>query len=290
MQNCILGTCYYWGGGGGGASYSYTGGNGGIGGGGGAVGVTTGGAGLNNGAAGGGGNVNGHANRPGGNGGVNTGGGGGAGSHYNQNNKGGDGGSGIVAIKYVTNNSLTLKASNGQVNLPNTLAISNLSSFNVVEKTVRDFNFSGGLTLINTPFNLVNQRLTAGSLNMNSGSSITNTSGYASVEITGTSIIAGNIATSGINDQFLKDDPVLLARENTYQAAILEDPDLTDPDRPVYAQAEWGQFYGGKTTIQGDSILTSNGQNIQFNEIEGSNTGNFDLTINAGSGLAVLNC
>ena len=290
VQNCILGTCYYWGGGGGGASYSYTGGNGGIGGGGGgAVGVTTGGAGLNNGAAGGGGNVNGHANRPGGNGGVNTGGGGGAGSHYNQNNKGGDGGSGIVAIKYVTNNSLTLKASNGQVNLPNTLAISNLSSFNVVEKTVRDFNFSGGLTLINTPFNLVNQRLTAGSLNMNSGSSITNTSGYASVEITGTSIIAGNIATSGINDQFLKDDPVLLARENTYQAAILEDPDLTDPDRPVYAQAEWGQFYGGKMTIQGDSILTSNGQNIQFNEIEGSNTGNFDLTINAGSGWAVLN-
>ena len=290
VQNCILGTCYYWGGGGGGASYTYNGGNGGIGGGGGgAVGVTTGGAGFNNGAAGGGGNRNSWAQRPGGNGGANTGGGGGGGSHYNANNKGGDGGSGMVAIKYVTNNSLTLKASNGLVNLPNTLAISNLSSFNVVEKTVRDFNFSGGLTLINTPFNLVNQRLTAGSLNINSGSSITNTSGYASVEITGTSIIAGSITTSGINDQFLKDDPVLLARENSYQAAIQADPTLVDADRPVYAQAEWGQFYGGKTTVQGDSILTSNGQNIQFNEIEGSNTGNFDLTINAGSGWVVLN-
>ncbi|MBT3567135.1 MAG: hypothetical protein HN492_06600, partial [Porticoccus sp.] len=237
----------------------------------------------------GGGNVNGHANRPGGNGGVNTGGGGGGGSHYNQNNKGGDGGSGMVAIKYVTDNSLTLKASNGQVNLPDTLTLSNLSSFNVIEQTVRDFNFSGGLTLINTPFNLVNQRLTAGSLSTNSGSPITNTSGYASVEITGTSIIAGSITTSGINDQFLKDDPVLLARENTYQAAILEDPDLTEAGRSAYAQTEWGQFYGGKTTIQGDSILTSNGQNVQFNEIEGSTTGNFDLTINAGSGWVVLN-
>ena len=290
VQNCILGTCYYWGGGGGGSSYSYTGGNGGIGGGGGgAVGVTTGGAGLNNGAAGGGGNVNGWAQRPGGNGGANTGGGGGGGSHYNANNKGGDGGSGMVAIKYVTNNSLTLKASNGQVNLPDTLTLSNLSSFNVMEQTVRDFNFSGGLTLINTPFNLVNQRLTAGGLSINSGSPITNTSGYASVEITGTSIIAGSITTSGINDQFLKDDPVLLARENTYQAAILEDPDLTEAGRSAYAQAEWGQFYGGKTTIQGDIILTSNGQNVQFNEIEGSTTGSFDLTINAGSGWVVLN-
>ena len=290
VQNCILGTCYYWGGGGGGASYSYTGGNGGIGGGGGgAVGVTTGGAGLNNGAAGGGGNVNSQTNRPGGNGGVNTGGGGGGGSHYNQNNKGGDGGSGIVAIKYVTNNSLTLKASNGQVNLPDTLTLSNLSSFNVIENAVRDFNFSGGLTLVNTPLNLVNQRLTAGSLNINSGSSITNTSGYASVEITGTSIIAGNITTSGINNQFLKDDPVLLARENAYQAAILEDPEFVKEGRNVYAQAEWGQFYGGQTSIEGNAILAANGQNIQLNTAQGSNAGNYDLTINAGSGWVVLN-
>ena len=290
VQNCILGTCYYWGGGGGGASYSYTGGNGGIGGGGGgAVGVTTGGAGLNNGAAGGGGNVNSQTNRPGGNGGTNTGGGGGGGSHYNRNNKGGDGGSGVVAIKYVTNNSLTLKASNGQVNLPDTLTLSNLSSFDVIENSVRDFNFSGGLTLVNTPLNLVNQRLTAGSLNINSGSSITNTSGYASVEITGTSIIAGSITTSGINNQFLKDDPVLLARENAYQAAILEDPELVKEGRTVYAQAEWGQFYGGQTSIEGNAILTTNGQNIQLNTAQGSNAGNYDLTINAGSGWVVLN-
>ena len=290
VQNCILGTCYYWGGGGGGASYSYTGGNGGIGGGGGgAVGVTTGGTGLNSGAAGGGGNPGQQTNKPGGNGGVNTGGGGGGGSHYNANNKGGDGGSGIVAIKYVTNNSLTLKASNGQVSLPDTLTLSNLSSFNVIENAVRDFNFSGGLTLVNTPLNLVNQRLTAGSLNINSGSSITNTSGYASVEITGTSIIAGSITTSGINNQFLKDDPVLLARENAYQAAILEDPELVKEGRTVYAQAEWGQFYGGQTSIEGNAILTTNGQNIQLNTAQGSNAGNYDLTINAGSGWVVLN-
>ncbi|MFT7267077.1 MAG: hypothetical protein ACI9LL_000444, partial [Porticoccus sp.] len=218
-----------------------------------------------------------------------TGGGGGGGTHYNANNEGGNGGSGIVAIKYVTNNSLTLKASNGQVNLPDTLTLSNLSSFNVMEQTARDFNFSGGLTLINTPFNLVNQRLTAGSLSINSGSPITNTSGYASVEITGTSIIAASITTSGINDQFLNDDPVLLARENTYQATILEDSNLTEAGRPAYAQAEWGQFYGGHMTIQGNAVLTSNGQNIQLSSATGHNTGSHNLTLNAGTGWAVLN-
>ncbi|MDA7736744.1 autotransporter-associated beta strand repeat-containing protein [Porticoccus sp.] len=290
VQNCILGTCYYWGGGGGGSSYSYNGGNGGIGGGGGgAVGVTTGGAGLNNGSPGGGGNINQQTNRPGGHGGANTGGGGGGGSHYRGNNEGGNGGSGIVAIKYVTNNSIELRASNGQVNLPDTLVLSNLSTFNVVEKTVRDYNFTGGLTLINTPFNLVNQRLTAGSLNIDSGSSITNSSGFASVEVNGASIIAGSITTSDATNQFSKDDPVLLARENDYQASIIENPELIENGRVTYTQAEWGQFYGGLMTIKGDTILTSNGQNIQLSSITGYNTGSYNLTVNAGQGWVVLN-
>ena len=101
IENCILGTCYYWAGGGGAAGHSYFGGHGGKGGGGGGGSynsggtVIAGGDGLNTGTVGGVGR-----NKPGGDGGVNTGGGGGGSTHYNATNKGGDGGSGIVVVKY----------------------------------------------------------------------------------------------------------------------------------------------------------------------------------------------
>jgi fibronectin-binding autotransporter adhesin len=101
IENCILGTCYYWAGGGGAAGHSYFGGHGGRGGGGGGGSYNSGGTviagadGLNTGTVGGVGR-----NKPGGDGGVNTGGGGGGSTHYNATNKGGDGGSGIVVVKY----------------------------------------------------------------------------------------------------------------------------------------------------------------------------------------------
>jgi alpha-tubulin suppressor-like RCC1 family protein len=104
LSSDILGTEYWWSGGGGGSGYSGNGGDGGKGGGGGgAVGTNPGGTGgLTAGGAGGGGSINIQTNTPGGNAGKHTGGGGGGGSHYNSNNKGGDGGSGIVILKFVT--------------------------------------------------------------------------------------------------------------------------------------------------------------------------------------------
>ena len=287
IENCILGTCYYWGGGGGGSGYSYNGGSGGIGGGGGgAVGTTTGGAGFNNGAAGGGGNIGQQTNRPGGHGGVNTGGGGGGGSHYNRNNRGGDGGSGIIVVKYATDNSLIVSASNGAVNLPSDLRLSDLNSFTVVEQTVRDYNFTS-LALVNTPFDLVNQKLTTSTLSVDSGSTITNSSGYAMIEVSGASSIGGTITTSG--QVFAQDDPVLLARENAYQAAILEDAAAVVKGRADYVQSEWGQFYGGAMTITNHATFSSNGKNIHLNQVVGNNTGEYDLTINADTGWVVFN-
>src|SRR6056300_1442904 len=197
IENCILGTCYYWAGGGGAAGHSYFGGHGGKGGGGGGGSynsggtVIAGGNGLNTGTVGGVGR-----NKPGGDGGVNTGGGGGGSTHYNATNKGGDGGSGIVVVKYSTANSLNITASNGTVTLDTDLKLSNLDTFKVTENTTRDFNFNS-LTLVNSPFDLVNQKLTTKTLSIDSGSSITNTSGFSMVEVTGTSSIGGTITTSG---------------------------------------------------------------------------------------------
>ena len=109
LQYSLTGVSYFWAGGGGGSGYSSSGGNGGNGGGGGgAVNSTTGGSGLNPGFPGGGGSPGSQTNTPGGNGGANTGGGGGGGSHYNSNNKGGNGGSGIVIIRYKSNNSIPI--------------------------------------------------------------------------------------------------------------------------------------------------------------------------------------
>ena len=196
MENDILGVSYYWGGGGGGSGYSNIGGNGGIGGGGGgAVGTTTGGAGYNNGSAGGGGCTGCWAQTPGGNGGANTGGGGGGGSHYNSNNQGGNGGSGIVAFKYTTNNSLTLTANNGRVNLPSDLTLSNLNSFTLIDGNLnRDLTFNA-LALVNTSLDLVNRKLTSATLSMDANSSITNSSGFAKLQVTGTASLAGTITT-----------------------------------------------------------------------------------------------
>jgi len=124
VQNCILGTCYYWGGGGGGAGHNWQSGSGGIGGGGSGASYNgnagAGGVGLNNGSSGGNGR-----NAPGGHGGENTGGGGGGGSHYNANNEGGNGGSGIIALSY--QNMLTINTGNGAIDLQGNILGAGLS-------------------------------------------------------------------------------------------------------------------------------------------------------------------
>jgi hypothetical protein len=284
IENCILGTCYYWAGGGGGGSYNYYGGHGGIGGGGGGgTGSTTGGAGFNNGSAGGGGGLNQWANKPGGNGGANTGGGGGGGSHYNATNQGGDGGSGIVVVKYSTANSLNLTASNGTVTLDTDLKLSNLDTFKVTENTTRDFNFNS-LTLVNSPFDLVNQKLTTKTLSIDSGSSITNSSGFSMVEVTGTSSIGGTITTSG--KVFNKADVAV----KTKAEALVD-----DPADAVYAESEWGQYYGDKITLTSNASLISYrdvadeidefGAAIHLNGVEG----NYKFTVDANNGWIVSN-
>jgi hypothetical protein len=122
----ILGTSYHFGGGGGGGAWQSTtsvvgrrGGNGGIGGGGGGGQAGTssngtpgtgGGLALNSGGNG----LVGTSNASGGNGGTNTGGGGGGGGAHPPNTawgatRGGNGGSGIVVIRYLTNDQTTLK-------------------------------------------------------------------------------------------------------------------------------------------------------------------------------------
>ena len=284
IENCILGTCYYWAGGGGGGSYNYYGGHGGIGGGGGGgTGSTTGGAGFNNGSPGGGGGLNQWANKPGGNGGANTGGGGGGGSHYNATNQGGDGGSGIVVVKYSTANSLNLTASNGTVTLDTDLKLSNLDTFKVTENTTRDFNFNS-LTLVNSPFDLVNQKLTTKTLSIDSGSSITNSSGFSMVEVTGTSSIGGTITTSG--KVFNKADVAV----KTKAEALVD-----DPADAVYAESEWGQYYGDKITLTSNASLISYrdvadeidefGAAIHLNGVEG----NYKFTVDANNGWIVSN-
>jgi hypothetical protein len=115
LYSAIIETPYYWAGGGGGGGYSISGGNGGIGGGGGgAVGSTTGGVGFRNGSPGGGGVTGGNPQTPGGNAGANTGSGGGGGSHYNANNRGGEGGSGIVAVRFLTSQGTAI-VTNGMI-------------------------------------------------------------------------------------------------------------------------------------------------------------------------------
>jgi hypothetical protein len=270
IENGILGTSYYWGGGGGGSGYSSVGGNGGIGGGGGgAVGTTTGGAGYNNGLAGGGGCTNCWAQMPGGNAGANTGGGGGGGSHYNTNNQGGNGGSGIVVLEYATNNSFTLTANNGRVNLPSNLTLSNINSITIIDgNTNRDLTFNS-LTLVNTSLDLVNRKLTAASLITDVNSAITNSSGSAKLHVTGTASIAGSITTG--RDYF--DVANSLTVKNV----------TTGLDEVV--STEWGQYYAGAVTLTGTASLISNDYNIGFNSTV---QGNYDLTVNAGLGFVMF--
>ena len=270
IENAILGDSFFWGGGGGGSGYSNIGGNGGLGGGGGgAVGVTSGGLGYNNGQAGGGGCTNCWANMPGGNGGDNTGGGGGGGSHYNANNNGGDGGSGIVALQYLTSNSLRLTANNGRVNLPLNLTLSNLGSITIVDgNTNRDLTFTS-LNLVNTSLDLVNRKLTSASLMMDVNSSIINSNGSARLFVSGNASIAGSITTGG--DYF--EVPNSLIVKNV----------ITQLDETL--QTSWGQYYGGAVTLVGNATLNSNDYDIGFNStIKGSH----DLTVNAGLGYVMF--
>ncbi|CAM8292521.1 Autotransporter-associated beta strand repeat [Candidatus Methylopumilus universalis] len=283
IENNILGVSYYWGGGGGGSGYSNIGGNGGIGGGGGgAVGTTTGGAGYNNGSAGGGGCTGCWAQTPGGNAGANTGGGGGGGSHYNSNNQGGNGGSGIVAFKYATNNSLTLTASNGRVNLPSDLTLSNLNSFTLVDGNLnRDLTFNA-LALVNTSLDLVNRKLTSATLSMDANSSITNSSGFAKLQVTGAASLAGSITTG----RGFFTVPNALTIKNV----------VTQLDETL--ETSWGQYFGGAVTLVGNATLRSytfdnlaldNGKSNSF-DIGFNSTikGNYDLTIDAGLGYVLF--
>ena len=283
IENDILGISYYWGGGGGGSGYSNIGGNGGIGGGGGgAVGNTTGGAGYNNGSAGGGGCTNCWAQTPGGNAGANTGGGGGGGSHYNSNNQGGNGGSGIVAFKYTTNNSLTLTANNGRVNLPSDLTLSNLNSFTLVDGNLnRDLTFNA-LALVNTSLDLVNRKLTSATLSMDANSSITNSSGFAKLQVTGAASLAGTITTG----RGFFTVPNALTIKNV----------VTQLDETL--ETSWGQYFGGAVTLVGNATLRSytfdnlaldNGKSNSF-DIGFNSTikGNYDLTIDAGLGYVLF--
>ena len=239
------------------------------GGGGGAVGTTTGGAGYNNGLAGGGGCTNCWAQMPGGNAGANTGGGGGGGSHYNTNNQGGNGGSGIVVLEYATNNSFTLTANNGRVNLPSNLTLSNINSITIIDgNTNRDLTFNS-LTLVNTSLDLVNRKLTAASLITDVNSAITNSSGSAKLHVTGTASIAGSITTG--RDYF--DVANSLTVKNV----------TTGLDEVV--STEWGQYYAGAVTLTGTASLISNDYNIGFNSTV---QGNYDLTVNAGLGFVMF--
>ena len=263
IENAILGVSYYWGGGGGGSGYSNIGGNGGIGGGGGgAVGTTVGGAGYNNGSAGGGGCTNCHAQTPGGNAGANTGGGGGGGSHYNSNNKGGDGGSGIAALKYMTQSSLTLNAENGNINLPSDLRITNLNSFKIIQKTNTPNITFTNLNLINSSFELKNQNLKVSTLSVDSTSSITTpTNQFSSLEVTGASSIGGSISTALTS--FEKNDSATGKKE------------------------KWGQYYGDLITLTGNASFNSEGKDIHFNGIRGDHNLTVSATTTCGQGKTI---
>ena len=263
IENAILGVSYYWGGGGGGSGYSNIGGNGGIGGGGGgAVGTTVGGAGYNNGSAGGGGCTNCWAQTPGGNAGANTGGGGGGGSHYNSNNKGGDGGSGIAALKYMTQSSLTLNAENGNINLPSDLRITNLNSFKIIQKTNTPNITFTNLNLINSSFELKNQNLKVSTLSVDSTSSITTpTNQFSSLEVTGASSIGGSISTA--LTFFEKNDSATGKKE------------------------KWGQYYGDLITLTGNASFNSEGKDIHFNGIRGDHNLTVSATTTCGQGKTI---
>ena len=240
-----------------------TGGNGGIGGGGGgAVGTTTGGAGYNNGSAGGGGCTNCWAQTPGGNAGANTGGGGGGGSHYNSNNKGGEGGSGIAALKYMTQSSLTLNAENGNINLPSDLRITNLNSFKIIQKTNTPNITFTNLNLINSSFELKNQNLKVSTLSVDSTSSITTpTNQFSSLEVTGASSIGGSISTA--LTFFEKNDSATGKKE------------------------KWGQYYGDLITLTGNASFNSEGKDIHFNGIRGDHNLTVSATTTCGQGKTI---
>lgn len=151
VQNSILGTNYHWAGGGGGAGYSGQGGNGGLGGGGGgAPKINTGGlgnsAGLNPSSDATAGGLNQWANVPGGAGGANTGGGGGGGAHYNANNKGGDGGSGIVAVRYLVDDDprvTSITGPTGTVGFGETITFTANTSASTINGTELPYSISG---------------------------------------------------------------------------------------------------------------------------------------------------
>ncbi len=188
-----------------------------------------------------------------------------------------------MVVKYSTANSLNLTASNGTVTLDTDLKLSNLDTFKVTENTTRDFNFNS-LTLVNSPFDLVNQKLTTKTLSIDSGSSITNSSGFSMVEVTGTSSIGGTITTSG--KVFNKADVAV----KTKAEALVE-----DPADAVYAESEWGQYYGDKITLTSNASLISYrdvvdetdefGAAIHLNGVEG----NYKFTVDANNGWIVSN-
>ena len=131
---------------------------------------------------------------------------------------------------------------------------------------------------------MVNQKLTTKTLSIDSGSSITNTSGFSMVEVTGTSSIGGTITTSG--KVFNKADVAV----KTKAEALVD-----DPADAVYAESEWGQYYGDKIT------LTSNASLISYRDVVDENDefaaaihlngveGNYKFTVDANNGWIVSN-
>jgi hypothetical protein len=198
------------------------------------------------------------------------GGGGGAGwSDGFVTTGGGNGGSGIGVLEYATNNSFTLTANNGRVNLPSNLTLSNINSIMIIDgNTNRDLTFNS-LTLVNTSLDLVNRKLTAASLITDVNSAITNSSGSAKLHVTGTASIAGSITTG--RDYF--DVANSLTVKNV----------TTGLDEVV--STEWGQYYAGAVTLTGTASLISNNYNIGFNSTV---QGNYDLTVNAGLGFVMF--
>ena len=104
------------------------------------------------------------------------------------------------------------------------------------------------------------------------------------VEVTGTSSIGGTITTSG--KVFNKADVAV----KTKAEALVD-----DPADAVYAESEWGQYYGDKITLTSNASLISYrdvvdeidefAAAVHLNGVEG----NYKFTVDANNGWIVSN-
>jgi hypothetical protein len=145
----------------------------------------------------------------------------------------------------------------------------------------RDLTFNA-LALVNTSLDLVNRKLTSATLSMDANSSITNSSGFAKLQVTGTASLAGTITTG----RGFFTVPNALTIKNV----------VTQLDETL--ETSWGQYFGGAVTLVGNATLRSytfdnlaldNGKSNSF-DIGFNSTikGNYDLTIDAGLGYVLF--